>query len=113
LDYASVLTVGHQATDLWHWLIAVIGHTIFGAALGVVFAYFVEKTGQDGLIIKGTGFGAFIWLVTLALGSFYKIPHFKVLAPSDCFFILIDAIIFGLVTALVYQMLLRNIKNIW
>jgi ABC-type xylose transport system permease subunit len=103
LDYASVLTLGHKVNDIWHWIIAVIGHLIFGAVLGVIFAYFIKKTSDESLILKGCGFGAAVWLVTLGLGSFFKLPHFKMTAPSDCFFILIDAVCYGVVLAFSYQ----------
>ena len=112
LDYASVLTVGHQATDIWHWLIAAIGHIIFGATLGVIFAFFIKKTGNDeSLILKGCGFGILIWLITLGVATLYKMPHFTIIDPSDCFFILVDAVVYGLVTSFTYQWLFKKASS--
>ncbi len=77
LDYAAVLVVGHKVNDIWQWLMAAIGHLIFGAALGVVFAFFIKKTGGVSLLFKGGGFGAFIWLATLGMGTFLNCPILK------------------------------------
>jgi hypothetical protein len=43
LDYAAALILGHEATDIWNWLMAAVGHVVFGAALGVCFVFFIKK----------------------------------------------------------------------
>ena len=57
IDYAAVLVVGHKANTLWEWLIAALGHLVFGAALGVFFAFFIKKTTKESLLFKGGGSG--------------------------------------------------------
>ena len=113
LDYASVLTVGHQATDIWHWLIAAIGHITFGAAMGIAFAFFIKKTNNESLIFKGCGYGALLWLVTLGIGTLFKMRHFTVVDPSDCFFILVDAVVYGLITSVAYRLLTKKREIPW
>jgi len=110
LDYAAVLTLGHKVNNIWDWIIAVIGHLIFGAFLGIVFAFFIKNTSSESSILKGGGFGAFIWLLTLALATFFKISHFRVTHPFDCFFILIDAVCYGVVLALSYRYIFNKRK---
>lgn len=111
LDYAAVLVVGNKVNDIWQWLMAATGHLIFGAALGVVFAFFIKKTGDGSLLFKGSGFGALTWLATLGMGTFFKLPHFKITAPGDSFFILVDAICYGVVLALSYQYIADKRRN--
>ncbi len=111
LDYAAVLVVGHKVNDIWQWLVAAAGHLVFGAALGVAFAFFIKKTGDASLLFKGGGFGASIWLLTLGMGTFFKLPHFKITAPGDSVFILVDAICYGVVLALSYQYIADRRRN--
>ena len=111
LDYAAVLVVGHKVNNIWQWLVAAMGHLIFGAALGLAFAFFIRKTSDASLLFKGGGFGALIWLVTLGMGTFFKLPHFKITAPGDSFFFLVDAICYGVVLALSYQYIADKRRN--
>jgi hypothetical protein len=109
LDYAGVLVIGKEITNFWEWLISVTGHMVFGAFLGVAFAFFIKKTTEENLIFKGTGYGAFIWLSTLALGSYFKLPKFKATNPADCFFILVDALIYGFAMSYTLQKLSKKL----
>ena len=109
LDYAAILTVGHEVTDFWHFLIAFIGHIVFGATLGIVFTFFIKKTTDENLLFKGAGFGSIIWLFTDGMGALYKLPLFKIEEPDDCFFILVDALIYGFVMAYTLQKLTQKL----
>jgi hypothetical protein len=108
LDYAAILTVGHGVTDFWHFLVALIGHLIFGIILGISFAFFINKTTNRDLLFKGAGYGAAIWLLTDGMGALYKLPLFKIEEPDDCLFILVDAVIYGVAMAYTLQRLTRK-----
>jgi hypothetical protein len=111
LDYSAVLVVGHSVNTIWDWLISAVGHIIFGSVMGVVFAYFIQLTSEEGILLKGTGFGAFLWLFTLSLGSFFKLPHFKLVNPGDCFLILVDAVVYGFTMSYTLQRLTKKSWN--
>jgi hypothetical protein len=111
LDYASVLTVGQGVTDFWHFLVALIGHIVFGSILGIVFAFLINKTTNKDLLFKGAGYGSAIWLFTDGMGSLYKLPLFTAVEPDDCFFILVDAVIYGIVMAYVLQKLTNKLRR--
>lgn len=70
-----------------------------GSILGVPLVYIMKKTGKDNYLIKGLGYGAFLWLLLYGAGhnlDFYILKPQKYKSNLSAFF---EHIIFGISTA--------------
>ncbi len=91
--FININTIHHTLLGL---VINFLADYIYGAFLGIVFAYLIHMVGRRYLIFKGLLFGAFLWL--FSFGGLRSLPIVKLREVIDVnmpYYLLIH-IIFGL-----------------
>lgn len=110
VDYGAVLVLG-QLKPEGFW-IGTIAHLINATCWGIAFSFIMKFGRKKYYVVKGIGFGMFIWLLFTGLATYYHMPEFKVIENNDAFALLGGGSIYGLIMSLVYkyldQKMLRN-----
>lgn len=71
----SFLLLGHPMRNIPDNVMGVIFHLVFGGILGATFARVVlPRPGEGDYLLRGLGFGVFVWFASMAVGTIFKIP---------------------------------------
>lgn len=96
--------------NFWGHVVGLLGDIIFGAAIGIVFVYFIKYTNTKNFIIKGWGMGMAAWLLLFGI-LLHTLPGSHTSAPKDTlsnFSAFIGHTIFGISMGIYAQVLLRK-----
>ena len=83
-------------------IVGVFGEYVIGASGGIIMAYILKFTGYDYYLLKGLGMGALFWIVGVGIiGKLINLTPKIADEPITNFLIMLDLIIFGIISALI------------
>jgi hypothetical protein len=94
-DFAKIFIMYNKYSGILSLIIGVITQIILGSLLGTGFAFFIKKTSNNYLYLKGLSSGGLAWLFFGISGTVYKLPLFFKLPPQQAIIIFIGALIYG------------------
>jgi len=110
IDFAEAIIFNAQLKNFIGIIAGIISHLVFGAMLGVLFAYIIYKTSNNYYYFKALGYAAGIWFWSLAFGTMYKINVFNDIQAVPAISVFIGAQVYGLVLAICLK-ILENKSN--
>ena len=80
-----------------------IADYIYGAFLGIIFVYWVHRTGKRYLLMKGLIYGGFLWL--FSFGGLRSLPvvTLREYVPSQTLYYLVFHLVFGVTLGLLTE----------
>jgi hypothetical protein len=81
------------------FLVGCLADLITGALLGMPLIYLFKKTGKDNYLMKGVGYGSFLWLVLYGAGHNLNLFTIKVKGAPSYLWAFLAHIIYGVTTA--------------
>lgn len=109
-QFSDILFGGQVYTGAVGFILSVLTHLAVSVALGILFAYVIEKTSSNYLIIKSVGYGFILWFFLNAFGTIFRLPLFMEMPAQPAIVILVGAIIYGLVLSYTLRFIDRHSK---
>lgn len=105
VDFGKALIMNRIYPGAGAFLVGLIAHLVISTVAGVLLAYILKAASYRWSYLKGTLWGATVWVILASLGTLFHLPRFVNIPPRPAIGGLIGSIIFGIAATYILQRL--------